>query len=353
MMNSVAMQVREAFEAQAQLCGKLGSGFMELLCKVSGQRLSHATSVGSTVLTWRGEPSERGDALPLRFASGLHKLVLKGLSTDLAALYASNSLPDGERLWMIVESMLREHEYELLQSLKLAPQTNEVGRAAILMCGLLYIAEQTRLPLCLYEIGASAGLNLIPDLYRYRFGDSVCGKTDSQLLIAPTWTGRQPEIHAPLNIVERYGSDISPIDLKSEDDCLRLLSYVWPDQLERIARLRLAIETGRNEIPEIVTADAADWVDRRFAAAGEDRTTRVLMHSIVWNYLSAESRKKISQRIEQCARGATASKPFAWLRFELEEQNSDPVLRLSLWPYFDDRVLASAQPHGRAIKYLV
>jgi hypothetical protein len=204
----------------------------------------------------------------------------------------------------------------------------------------------------LYEIGASAGLNLIPDFYRYRFGDSGWAKADSKVLLSPEWAGSHPEIHAPLEIVERYGSDIRPIDLRSEDDSVRLLSYIWPDQLERIDRLRLAIEIGKKALPRIQSSEAADWVDQQFATSDKKRSTRVLMHSIVWNYLNDISKKRISARIDQCARDATALSPFAWLRFELEDGNSDPVLRLSLWPQRDDRVLAIAQPHGRSIRYL-
>ena len=49
------------------------------------------------------------------------------------------------------------------------PQTNEVGRSAELIGGLLLFDREFGLPVRLFEIGTSAGLNLRAEHYRYGF----------------------------------------------------------------------------------------------------------------------------------------------------------------------------------------
>ena len=48
-----------------------------------------------------------------------------------------------------------------------------------------------------------------------------------------------------VRIVERRGCDIAPIDVGGADGETTVLSYVWPDQGARLARLRGAIEVAR------------------------------------------------------------------------------------------------------------
>ena len=72
-----------------------------------------------------------------------------------------------------------------------APQTNEVGRSAVLMSGLLVIADRFHLPLRLYELGASAGLNLLLDRYGYDLGGLRTGDPASACSSAPNGKARR------------------------------------------------------------------------------------------------------------------------------------------------------------------
>ena len=68
-----------------------------------------------------------------------------------------------------VEERVRWREVRLDRgALDQPPQTNEVGRSAALLGGLLVLVDRFQLPVRLFEIGCSAGLNLRADHYRYR-----------------------------------------------------------------------------------------------------------------------------------------------------------------------------------------
>ena len=86
-------------------------------------------------------------------------MVRRGRLPALARLYPPHPAPPGEVLWQEVAAALGDAGDELEPWLDRPPQTNEVARAAALMAGLLVVTARTGLPLALYELGASAGLN--------------------------------------------------------------------------------------------------------------------------------------------------------------------------------------------------
>jgi hypothetical protein len=163
-------EVRAAFARQAEWCAKLGSPFTSRLCEVLGQRLDRDTDLGRRVLDWPGKPDALHDSVPLRLCGGLHGLVRAGRLPSLAALYPPTPLPEEDALWPALRQAMQDAEPELLPWLDLPPQTNEVARSAVLTAGLAVIAAETTLPLSLFELGASGGLNMLLDRYDIRLG---------------------------------------------------------------------------------------------------------------------------------------------------------------------------------------
>ncbi|HEX8756899.1 MAG TPA: DUF2332 domain-containing protein, partial [Steroidobacteraceae bacterium] len=244
---------------------------------------------------------------------------------------------------------LSEHPERVLQFLSSPPQTNEVGRSAVLIGGLLTIARRTELPLDLYEIGSSAGLNLRADCYGYRLGDATWGPRDAGLQLSPSWKGPPPPIEAALAIRSRRACDANPIDLESVGARERLIAYVWADQMDHIARIEAAIAIASSVAARIDCAEAADWVEQNIDFNPVAGGTRVLFHSVVWSYLPEESRKRISAHLTRAGAAARAGAPLAWLRFELADP---PELRLTLWPSGEETLLARAHPHGAWVHWL-
>jgi hypothetical protein len=344
-------KVREAFRLQAEWCRNLGSPFTGLLCALAAERLDRSTAIGEEILDWPGDPDSKADSVPLRFAGALNGLVRKGLLPELARAYPPNPLPDGEILWPKVAEALSAAEANIRPWLALAPQTNEVGRSSILFAGLCWLWAHYPLPMHLFEIGASAGLNLNLDRYAYRFGEEVLGAMGAALFLTPQWEGDTPPNLSP-RVVSRAGCDLSPLDTTLAKDRERLMAYVWPDQPDRVKRLTAALAIAARHPVKIERGDAAAWVERRIGATAARGEQQVLFHSIAFQYFPKDSQERIIAHMDRAGKSATRDSPLAWLRFEADpELDKAFSLRLKVWPG-EDHLLALGDPHGRWVKWL-
>jgi hypothetical protein len=147
-------------------------------------------------------------------------------------------------------------------------------------------------------------------------------------------------------VAERRGCDRNPIDATTDDGRLTLLSFMWPDQLARIARLEAAITVARRVPVELEQADAAAWVESQLVEPRPGVAT-VVAHSIVFQYLSSASRRRIRDSLESAGRSATPDAPICWLRMEPAGDRAE--LRLNMWPGGERELLATAGYHGHPI----
>ena len=339
--------IRAAFAQQAVWCRLLGGDFTARVCDRLGEVLDAGTAVGSRVLGWPGDPL--ADALVLRLTGGLNALVRAGALPALAAVYPPRVADDAALAGALTTALADDR---LLPWLDSPPQTNEVARAGVLMPGMMVIAAATGLPLRLFELGASAGLNLRMDAYGYRLGGVDVLPPHAPLTLAPLWEGAPPPA-APVRVVARAGVDLAPVDLGDPAAATRLLAYVWPEQAERIARLAAAIAAFVADPVAIARGDAAGWVEAQVAPL--PGTATVVYHSIAWQYFPAATQARIAAHLAAQGSRATADAPLAWLRFELDTSASvgaPPTLRLRLWPGGEDRLLAHAHPHGASVRWL-
>ncbi|MEZ0001910.1 DUF2332 domain-containing protein [Sinorhizobium fredii] len=343
-----AEAVRSTFRNQAKSCEQLGSPFTARLCRLAAERLNGETAVGCRVLNWPGDPSATGDALALRLFGALHALVLLHRDEELQGCYPPNHADDAT-LWSACEAVLARHADFIIERLRSAPQTNEVRRSGALLPGFLTVARLFGMPLVLSEIGASAGLNLHWDRYRYALPNGDWGDETSAVVIAPDWAGRPPPI-GPIDIVERAGCDLNPLNPANENDRLRLLSYIWADQLDRLDRTRKALDIAASEGRLVERADAIDWLKVRLATSVPG-AVHVIYHSVAWQYLPATAQRQGEALISAAGAAATDEAPIARLQMEADGQAPGAALSLQIWPGGEKHLIGRADFHGRWVAW--
>ncbi|UXA07962.1 DUF2332 family protein [Mycobacterium sp. SMC-2] len=336
--------------AQGRFCARSGSPmYGELFERVAVDVA--AGGVFAAILAGHEDDPSRL-AVPLRLLGGLHRLVLDGRAAQLRRWYPSTGGSwDAAPAWPEIEAVAAEHSEALRAALRQPPQTNEVGRSAALIGALLRVNRESGLPVRLFEIGTSAGLNLRPDQYRYRFAGGQWGPADSPVTISDAWRGALPPGNG-VRIVERHGYDIAPIDVTAADGEFTVLSYVWPDQTARLERLRGAIEVARRAPAPLHRQTAADAVAGLTPAAG---ALTVLWHSITWQYLSEEERDRVRARVRALGEQADERSPFVHLTLEPARDRPDSPIRFLVrarrWPGGELEIFGECHPHGPPVHW--
>ncbi len=353
-MSDTAAMVR-AFDIQSGACAAFGSPFSAALLALAVRDIEGGGPVACLTEPWAGAGTRAlvGDAIPLRWLGGAHDLVLAGEAPRVAAAYPTPSRPgDPEAAWPALREAMIARPQRFADFMGHEPQTNEVRRSACLLPGFLTVANEAGLPLRLFEIGASAGLNQLWDRYHYDLGEAgAWGDPASPVRLDTAWSGEPPPLDTPVAVTSRAACDRKPVDIRDAVARRRLKAYLWPDQFERLARLDAAIAMALAADVRVDAEDAVTWTARR--AAPEEGAATVLFHSIFWQYLPAEVRAALSDSIEGLGARSSATAPFAWLRMEPSPDNlADIHLRLTLWPGGEDRLLARVHPHGASVDWI-
>lgn len=357
-MADTAIMLLEEFEAaiewQADHAARNGAEATARVIRALGAVRASDTRLGKRMAAWTGLTLK--DALPLRVAGGLHHLVLTHKDMRLEAVY-SGRLTDPSAIDALVLDIVRAHDDALVGWLDGPPQTNEAGRSASIMAGLLWLATRIAPRFELLEIGASAGVNTMLDRYFFRLGTIEAGPAASIMRIEPEWRGEGgPPAPAPgFEIVSVKGCDVAPIDLADPSAALRLKAYVWPDVPERMARIDAAIALAREHAPALVRQDAGEFIAQNLASAQAPGTTRAVFHSVMWQYLPGETQAAISAAIEEAGATATPERPVAWVSLETDPATFRHELALRYWDgkaaHGTRHLLAAAHPHGAWVEW--
>lgn len=347
----------ERLGQQAQACAELGSDLYGRLLVLVANDVAAGSSTWD-VLRSGGERAggelRFGQAGPLRLLGAAHRLALTGAAPQWAALLPScgGRVPrSDEALLVSWRALVDQHREELVEGLGREVQTNEVGRSAGLA---LAVAETGMSEARIIELGCSAGLNLRFDRFEVDIGGMVLGHPESPVQIRPEMRGslgglRHDGLALPV-VTERVGIDPHPIDACSPDGAATVRSFVWPDQLDRLARIDAAISVARRYSAELIAAapgahdDTAVLLDAVLQREG----SAVVMHSIVWQYIPTALRWRITEVIEAAGERATNAEPLAWVRYEPDEWDRR---RAAVWsrtfPDGADHLVAHVDYHGR------
>jgi hypothetical protein len=333
--------------------GAEGTPFYAALAELFADDCARGGPVTRPIAPYGDAPFEA--AYVLRLLGGIHRLALSGESPDLAARFPSTGGDgDAQAAMTVLEHVMVDPPATVLDALTRPPQTNEVSRSAALGSGLFVVSDRTGLPLRLRELGASGGLNLRPDRYRYVQGTQSWGDPASGVRFEGLWDDGTPPFTAGIDVVDRLGCDQDPIDAGDPEGALTLLSYIWPEPSERFTRARAAMDIARTVPVVIDRADAATWVADHCAVPSPG-TTLVVYHSVVWQYLTEATQATVRGVLAAAGTRASADAPIAWLRLEPTPDTYVPAeLRLTLWdgsPAPHEWLLATTGFHGGAIAW--
>ena len=258
---------------------------------------------GVVARLFAGISTPPGSVPQLRLMGALHYLVLSGQAPALAAFYPSAG---GDRpvdgVWPVAVAVMEERFDQVRARIHRTVQTNEPGRSAVLFAGLLWLTDRHRCPIRLFEVGASAGLNLLADRYSYAVDGCKLGDPESPLRFVDPWMPPPPidlaSAAATLRIIDRAGCDLAPLDPTRPDDQLTLLSYIWPDEPHRIDRMRAALSVAERDPVPIAARPGSEWLRDALTTAGDGELT-VVWHSVMRQYVEPDEWAAIERALEQ------------------------------------------------------
>lgn len=330
---------------QAEFARSIGSPFVAAILEAGERQLDNAPLTAALISHWPGDLAAA--AVAMRFNAALHALARRGNIPALASLYRGESRDfDGA-----LAEALRNADEEICHAMARPTQTNEVGRAAAILCALGIAHKDTGMAFELLELGSSCGLNLNLNRYSYDLAGQKLGNLASAVSIAPEWRGARAPTFDPIDIVSARGVDLNPSDPGDPATAERMLSYIWADQPARMERLTCALHLARKHKPLVDRDTAPVWLAKRLAEPQAEGVCRTIFHSMFIQYLEPAERHEVISSIIEAGERADTKRPVAWISFEWPPNRSEVRLLLSLWPDGTTRHLATCHPYGAWIHW--
>jgi hypothetical protein len=230
-----------------------------------------------------------------------------------------------------------------------ATQTNEPARCATLLPVLAGLPQ----PLALIEVGASAGLCLLPDHYAYDYGGGRFGPVgvEAPPVFACRAGGGPPIPSAMPRIVWRAGLDLNPLDAGDPAQAGWLETLVWPEQTGRLAQLRAAMRIAASVRPRVVRGNLlGDELAALCREAPRDATL-VIFHTAVLAYVAdARDRQEFATRVRSLCQYWIANEVPRVFPDIAAQAGAGPAGRFLL--SVNGAPVAWTDPHGAAIDWI-
>jgi hypothetical protein len=291
--------------------------------------LLHEPFVNSIIDEWTWET-------PLRLLSGIHYLVLAE-----------------EADWTDISAVLRKYRDFLRDFVANQPiQTNEVQRSWFLAPCFAAVANEFEADeIDIIELGASAGLNLLWDAYRYRYRQGNIGPEDAPLElegeerrdVPSSLLARIPRVRS------RVGIDNRPVDICSDEGLRLLRAFVWPDQRWRLELLDRAAKHARLRPAPVLKADFVEALPGLLHTRSR-KTPTVVFETAALGYLERERAFELLRALDTA--GDQGNLAMVSARDTAMGGRSCYSLTLTIWPPGERRILCEADLHGAWLDWL-
>jgi hypothetical protein len=252
--------------------------------------------------------------------------------------------------WPAFRAMLRDHAPTVRGTmLARRTQTNEAARCATLLPVLARLPQ----PLALIEAGASAGLCLLPDRYGYDYGAIWLPPPGADAPVFPCRADPAtplPAVHP--RIAWRCGIDLDPVDVADTADRAWLETLVWPEQADRLARLRAALAVARRDPPRVVRGDLLTHLQACARLAPVDATL-VVFHSASLAYVADPALREAFARSVRETGAVWVSNETPGVFPSVRERLRRPGPRGAFLLSLNGAPVAWTDPHGGWIEWIV
>ena len=254
---------------------------------------------------------------PTVILAALHDLALAGRAPALAAAYAAG---DGDAAaGAAIDTLLGMTDSVVAIAVRRQTRTNETGHYAVLYPAIAEAARRVGAnAVGLIDVGCSAGLNLNVDRVgiTYSNGQShnkqALGDPSSPVQLSCSIVGDRPiPTRAMPEVVARVGVDLDPVDVTDADDARWLRACLWPDQLERVARLDAEMALAATAPPLLLQGDAVEVVPDALARVPTDALP-VVTTTWALSQFPLERRLRFLHRLDEAATG----RAVAWVSAE-------------------------------------
>ncbi len=247
--------------------------------------------------------AKKGQPIPNLLFGAVHYLLLKGEIHNVREFYPSITKKprDAADSYGYFKDFCKQYADKIIPILenKLV-QTNEVRRCAYLSPTFTHIYDMVKKPLALIELGASAGLQLLWDKYKYSYGTNLTyGKMDSKVhIISELRSENYPVLPGAIPpVASRIGVDLHTIDIMKEEDRLWLNALIWPEHNERRDLFNKAAESIKENPVTLIDGNGVELLPDLIEEISRDYAICVF-HTHVANQMPADVKERLLAQVK-------------------------------------------------------